>query len=40
VEYEVRGERGIYIYSVKVCSRWQGQWGREASGIGQFRVDG
>jgi hypothetical protein len=29
----VRGERGIYIYRVWVCSRWQGQWGREASGV-------
>jgi hypothetical protein len=27
VEYEVRGERDIYIYNVRVCSRWQGQWG-------------
>jgi hypothetical protein len=34
----VRGERGIYIYRVRVSTGWQDQWGRGASGIGPFRV--
>jgi hypothetical protein len=27
----VRGERGFYIYRVKISSRWQDQWGRGAT---------
>jgi hypothetical protein len=35
----VRGERGIYIYRVRVSTRWQDQWGSGASGIGPLKMD-